>query len=35
MKREEALKTFYLFEGAEERNRICKKSLKDWVVMYS
>ncbi|KAJ3689762.1 hypothetical protein LUZ61_018926 [Rhynchospora tenuis] len=32
MKREEALKTMYLFEGAEEKNRICKKSLKTWVV---
>ncbi|KAJ4784698.1 Mechanosensitive ion channel family protein [Rhynchospora pubera] len=32
MKREEAVKTMYLFEGAEEKNRICKKSLKIWVV---
>ncbi|XP_078156194.1 mechanosensitive ion channel protein 5-like [Carex rostrata] len=32
MKREEALQTMCLFEGGEEKNRICKKSLKSWVI---
>ncbi|XP_072955500.1 mechanosensitive ion channel protein 6-like [Typha angustifolia] len=32
MRQEEALKTMSLFEGAQEKNRVSKKSLKNWVV---
>ncbi|XP_064977028.1 mechanosensitive ion channel protein 6-like [Musa acuminata AAA Group] len=32
MKEDEALKTMSMFEGANESNRVCRKSLKNWVV---
>ena len=33
MRQEEALKAMDLFEGAQEQNRVSKRSLKNWVVM--
>jgi hypothetical protein len=33
MTQEEALKAMSLFEGAQEHNRVSKRSLKNWVVM--
>ena len=33
MRQEEALKAMDLFEGAQEHNRVSKRSLKNWVVM--
>jgi hypothetical protein len=32
MRQEEALKAMDLFEGAQENNRVSKRSLKNWVV---
>jgi hypothetical protein len=32
MRQEEALKAMDLFEGAQEHNRVSKRSLKNWVV---
>ncbi|KAG2652925.1 hypothetical protein PVAP13_1NG394800 [Panicum virgatum] len=32
MRREEAIKAMNLFEGAQEHNRVSKRSLKNWVV---
>ncbi|URE40999.1 Late embryogenesis abundant protein [Musa troglodytarum] len=32
MKEDEARKTMSMFEGANENNRVCRKSLKNWVV---
>jgi hypothetical protein len=33
MRQEEAVKAMNLFEGAQEHNRVSKRSLKNWVVM--
>jgi hypothetical protein len=33
MRREEATKAMDLFEGAQEHNRVSKRSLKNWVVI--
>jgi hypothetical protein len=33
MRQEEAVKAMDLFEGAQEHNRVSKRSLKNWVVM--
>lgn len=33
LREDEALKTMGLFEGAEENERVTKKSLKNWVVL--
>jgi hypothetical protein len=35
MRREEALKAMDRFEGAQEHNRVSKRSLKNWVVNIS
>jgi hypothetical protein len=35
MRQEEALKAMDLFEGAQEHNRVSKRSLKNWVVNIS
>ena len=33
MRQDEAVKAMNLFEGAQEHNRVSKRSLKNWVVM--
>ena len=33
MRQEEAVKAMNFFEGAQEHNRLSKRSLKNWVVM--
>jgi hypothetical protein len=33
MRQEEAIKAMDLFEGAQEHNRVSKRSLKNWVVI--
>jgi hypothetical protein len=33
MRQEEVVKAMNLFEGAQEHNRVSKRSLKNWVVM--
>lgn len=33
MRQEEATKAMNLFEGAQEHNRVSKRSLKNWVVI--
>jgi len=33
MRQEEAVKAMNFFEGAQEHNRVSKRSLKNWVVM--